>query len=64
MAAVIERLPDLVKDTRKQRRMSLRDVRARTGVAIHTLSDLENQKQPHMSGLTIIRLLRWLGEQG
>jgi len=60
MAEVVERLPLLLRETRRQRGMSQRDVAERTGITNATVNRIESGGAAHTR--SIIAILRWLGE--
>ena len=61
MATTIENLPLIVREVRRARGKSLRDVEAATGVSNPTLSQLE-QGKGNLTSENVIRIFRWLDE--
>lgn len=57
--AVVEALPALVRETRRRRGLSLRQVGTSLDVDFNTLGRFERGRQVH-SG-TLVTLLRWVG---
>lgn len=62
LIAVIEDLPTIVRETRRRRRMSLRDVEAMTGVALNTLSWFE-RRVGSVKVETVVALLRFVADE-
>lgn len=56
---VLDRLPLLVRETRRRRGLSLRAAARESGVGFANLSRCENGAGMHMS--TVVPLLRWVG---
>lgn len=61
MATTIENLPLIVREVRRARGLSLRDVEGATGISNPTLSVLE-QGKGNLTAENVVRIFRWLDE--
>lgn len=61
VASLVERLPDLVRDARRARGLTLRDVSAQCGVDHSTISRIEDRRGAALAG-NVVALLRWLDQ--
>ena len=61
MADVLERLPQIVRDARRARGVSLRAVGREAGISNPALSQFENGHHT-LGGAHTVRILRWLDQ--